>query len=308
VTWRRFLVVAVCLAPAVRSATAQVPVPPPRQPPVIEDPECYYYGRCPAVWWGEELAVVGGNVLLGALTAGLWQELGGGSFKDGFTRGALGGAVIYAGKRIASGRFPVAGLLGREVAAVGHSVVRNAGEGRGTLDRVALPLGFLPAQVQLGSWGKDARVRVDVLALWNLGYGLIEPKLELDWSRSLTWGAAVFTSRGYDFVVDDARASAMAAVGTIYLNGDLVAFPGFERVGAHERVHVLQGDAIISWGDAADDWLEAQVPPLQWVSRYVTPRLFSLGFFALGRLVESQVEYSHRPGELEARALAGQDP
>src|SRR5688500_10942351 len=91
--------------------------------------------------WVGQFTVAGANALLSGVTAGVIQELRGGSFSDGFARGALGGVVIYAGKRVAMDRFAGAGLLGREVAAVGTSMVRNAADGVGLLDRVVLPVG-----------------------------------------------------------------------------------------------------------------------------------------------------------------------
>jgi hypothetical protein len=143
--------------------------------------------------------------------------------------------------------------------------------------------------------------------LINLAYGLLEPKLELDWGRSVSWGAAVFMAPGYDFVSDGVQVSAMAGTGTIFLNRDLVGQPQFGRVGAHERVHVLQGDAATIWAGAADDWLEARVAPLRWASRYVTPNLFGYGISLVLGWAGSNVDYYHRPWELEAISLAGQD-
>lgn len=81
--------------------------------------------------------------MLGGLTAGIVQRLRGGSFSDGFARGAVGGAVAYAGRRIAAERFDGAGLLGRQVGAVGASVVRNASERRPSLERLFFPAGPL---------------------------------------------------------------------------------------------------------------------------------------------------------------------
>jgi len=269
---------------------------------------CQSNAGCTA-WWGEELAVIGGNVLIGALSAGIWQELRGGSFQDGFTRGALGGAVGYAGKRLMSARFAGAGLLGREVAAVGHSMIRNAAERRPTFSRVALPLLFLPARVQLGDWGRDAPVRLDALALWYFAYGLAESKLALDWGRSLSWGAAVFVSDGYDFETAGRVTSAGTTVGTILVNGDLLATDTTGWIAAHERVHVAQGDlAILAWGDPVDDWLESRVGPLGWVGRYVAPNALAGALYIPFAWLQSELDHGHLPWELEAMALTGRVP
>ena len=50
-----------------------------------------YGQRAPS--WAAHAAVLTTNMVVGGLTAGLIQELRGGSFKDGFTRGALGGSI-----------------------------------------------------------------------------------------------------------------------------------------------------------------------------------------------------------------------
>ena len=63
--------------------------------------------------WPGELEFLSGNAALGGLTAALIQKLRGVSFWEAFVDGALGGAVAYAGKRIAVERFYGAGLVGR---------------------------------------------------------------------------------------------------------------------------------------------------------------------------------------------------
>src|SRR5262245_30296029 len=72
-----------------------------------------YGQRAPS--WAAHAAVLTTNMVVGGLTAGLIQELRGGSFKDGFTRGALGGSITYAGKWVSSERFDGAGFLGRQI-------------------------------------------------------------------------------------------------------------------------------------------------------------------------------------------------
>lgn len=47
--------------------------------------------------WAGQVTALTSNALLGGLTAGIDQELRGGSFKDGFARGALGEASRTSG-------------------------------------------------------------------------------------------------------------------------------------------------------------------------------------------------------------------
>src|SRR5437868_1015216 len=90
--------------------------------------------------WVGEFTTLSANAAIGGLTAGIFQKVRGGSFKDGFTRGAFGGAIIYTGKWVAAKRISGGGLVGREITAVGTSIVRNASDGVGSLDRLILPV------------------------------------------------------------------------------------------------------------------------------------------------------------------------
>ncbi|MGH7477889.1 MAG: hypothetical protein ACRELD_16625, partial [Longimicrobiales bacterium] len=64
----------------------------------------------PSAWLGE-LAFLGGNAALGGLTAGLLRAVRGGSFWEAFRNGFAGGALAYAGRRIAAEQVAGAGLL-----------------------------------------------------------------------------------------------------------------------------------------------------------------------------------------------------
>ncbi len=148
--------------------------------------------------WAGELAVLSGNAALGGLTAALIQELRGGSFWEAFLDGALGGAVAYAGKRIVVERFYGAGLVGREVAAVGTSMVRNASDGRGALEQLVLPIGL----ARLYLWGDStsalpmhAQVKFDVLTLLATTYLGLRKDFDFDVSASISAGTPVFFTR-----------------------------------------------------------------------------------------------------------------
>jgi uncharacterized membrane protein YecN with MAPEG domain len=80
-------------------------------------------------------------------------------------------------------------------------------------------------------------------------------------------------------------------------------------VGAHERVHVIQIDfSTLAWGDPGDDWLERAVPALGSVSRYVAPSVFLTGLLVVQSLLLYEIDYYHRPWEIEAMALDGDLP
>ena len=244
-----------------------------------------------------EAAFLGANTLLGGLTAGVLQAIRGGSFSDGFARGALGGAIVYGGKRVSVGRFAGAGLLGRELAAVGASVVRNAADARPSFERLALPLG--PINVYLGAPGRSPlSVKVSLYQLASLGWAIAEPALSFEAGKSLSAGAPVFRARNRVILSDGDPVRGMMVGGTILLSGRGVSDE--DAVFAHERVHVLQRDFYFrAWFNELEAWLVNQTP-FAAVNRYVdidfVNQLFFLGTrTAFGR--------TNQPDEIEARFL-----
>ncbi len=221
--------------------------------------------------WAGEFAVFSGNALLSGVTAGLVQKLRGGSFRDGFTRGVVGGGVVYAGKRFAAERFDGAGLLGREVASVGTSMVRNASEGAGLLERLTLPVGI--ARVYLDRGGpRPVRLRLDAWATaWTL-YGISQTQLDFDARASLSAGTPVFRTRNKVLSAGDIKAGGYAKAGVVLLSDVPAWGPVYAtRALHHELEHVLQEDQILGmWlrplqsallprlpgGRALDDWLD----------------------------------------------------
>ncbi|HSM61279.1 MAG TPA: hypothetical protein VK849_10800 [Longimicrobiales bacterium] len=188
--------------------------------------------------WVDDLNFLAANALLGGLTAGISSRLRGGSFSEAFARGALGGGVTYLGKRTAAARFDGAGLLGREVGAVGASIVRNAGLGIPVLDTLVLPLGPLRAFVPTGEPAR-ARVRVDANDVAWLVSALAHDRLTLDWGESASAGAPVFRASGWLRARGD-TASGQHSAGLVLVS-DLPPVE-VDDVLAHERAHLLQTD------------------------------------------------------------------
>jgi hypothetical protein len=293
-------------AAAIATIIALVPAPaaancPPGQPRFGVDP-------CPldAPRWTGDLAVLGANAALGGLTAGLAQHLAGGSFRDGFTRGFFGGVVIYGGKRVAAERFPGAGLLGRELAAVGTSVVDNAAAGRGTLERLVLPVWIGRLYIDRGAGEGRMRVtpRLDAMAaFWTLN-GVLEDDLSFDAGATLSAGTPVF--RTFNQLIslgDDEAAAGLTAAGVVFLS-DIPAFGEFlgPRNFAHERVHVLQMDQVfLHWTRPVERRLIGMVPGTDGLLRHVDLNLSTELLRSLGLVFP---EHRERPWELEAIFLA----
>lgn len=197
--------------------------------------------------WVEEGAFLGIDALIGGLTAGAFQRLRGVSFQDGFTRGSLGGATSYAGRRLGASSFAGAGLLGREVSAVGASVARNAAGARPSLERVLLPIGPVHLYVS-GSASPHVHAKLNLRsAAWTVAAAL-RPELRFDPGRSLSAGAPVFYAPGRWLLSAGQMVNGLMVGGNVVLSG-AGNQPG-ENTFAHERVHVLQQDFhFYTWGD-----------------------------------------------------------
>jgi hypothetical protein len=212
-----------------------------------------------------EVAFLGLNAAVGALTSGLWQELSGGSFEEGFTGGALGGSVAYAGKRLAAESFTGAGFLGRGVAAAGSSMVRNAADARPLLDSLMVPVG--PLRLYLRPRKPTApRLEANLRDLYWTAYGLAESRLELDVGESLSSGMPVFQADRDLIGSDDSAISGATTGGVVYLSP--LGEGGRTRSLAHERAHVLQFDFVYhAWLRPLEDHLARQLPMDGFVDR-----------------------------------------
>lgn len=256
------------------------------------------------------VTVLAGNAAIGALTGGVLQKLKGESFKDGLVRGALGGAVIYAGKRTAAQRFWGAGLLGREIHGVGVSVVRNASDGEATFGRLFLPLGPLPVRATLALRdGIRVQPQLDLAAAWWLAGGLVAQHFTLDLGQTLSSGAPVFEARDRWLVPSDHGVRGVAVARSVFL-GD----PGFYAdaggsqadVLAHERVHVLQQDFLLTaWGDPLAGMVLGRFGAGRWIRRHAV--LDALGWVvgAVSHVTYGASRQERVPTELEAWFLTG---
>jgi hypothetical protein len=252
--------------------------------------------------WTGEFAVFSGNVLLGGIAAGVAQKARGGSFSDGFTRGAGAGAGIYAGKRIAAARWTGAGLVGRQVASVGSSVVYNAGQGRPSFEQIALPLGPVRFYVRPRGGGPRVHARVDAVALATLTYAATRPELEWDEGRTLSSGGAVFRAPRHTFSGNGESAHGLSLSGAVLL-GAVLPTGDDDGLFAHERVHTLQTDQLfLAIGRPLQDWVSGRSTAARKISRWMDVD-FAVPLLELITLgVE---EHDHRPWELESYQLSG---
>lgn len=242
-----------------------------------------------------DAALLVANAVLGGLTVGLWTRIRREEADDGFVAGLVGGALSFAGKRVAAEPWEGAGLLGRQISSVGASVVRNASDGRTVTGRLVFPVG--PVRVY---WeregGRNVNVRVDLPTVVGAVYALTTDA-GLDTGASLSSGALVFSTARVD------ATPGRAIGGTVLLREDHdLSRAERAAVFAHERVHVLQYDqALSSLGEPLDTWLMglfSDSPEGRWVD---------LGMIGLVAVAAKQSGWPRPPWELEADGLDGLD-
>lgn len=245
----RSIILALALLASAAPCFAQClpsPVPPDLAPPCNQ--------RYPR--WTGELASLGVNSLLGGLSGGILQELRGKSFRDGFARGAVGGSIIYVGKRVVVDRYQFAGLLGRQIGAVGESVVRNAGAGTPSLSELVFPIGI--GRIYVRPTSHTFRFVPDGFAIGHVVEGIQEKGLHFDLRKSITNGTPIFFTKNQILIVskDSAEVGGVTSAGVIFL-ADVPAFGA--RVARlnreHELVHVIQEDQLfLTVTDPFEDW------------------------------------------------------
>jgi hypothetical protein len=236
-----------------------------------------------------ELAVAGLNALLGGVTAAAGRAVRGEPVMQGFWTGLVGGGVIYAGKRIAVEDFGGAGLIGREVASVGGSMIRNSSNGLAPFEEVVLPLG--PVRFYIS---RDRVVpRLDVASMVAASAFVIYYDARLDTRATLSSGALIFRGNG--------PMPGLSSAGTVMVWHDM---PDHEepRLMAHERVHILQYDqAFLSWGERPERRLAGHVPGPTGFLDYLDGGALVLG---ARTGLAALIPYAARPWEREAYLLA----
>lgn len=251
---------------------------------------------------GRDARLLALNAGLGAATAGLTRWMQGRPVRPGLLGGASGGALAYVGKRVVVERWQGAGFVGREVAAVGHSMVRNAADARPLLSRLVLPLGPLRFYVRPDSQTR-MRVRLDAP---SAAYAILLSAAghPFDARASLSSGALVF--RVTDLPLSDARGRCIAGVafGSTVVLSDLTRQATDDRNPnfPHERVHVVQHDQLFTTiGDPAEEWLGRRVG---WFGRM--KRYLDFNVTGLVAMVPQAVWNEGTPWEREATAVTRQ--
>ena len=213
-------------------------------------------------------------------------------------QGFGGGIALGAGKQIAGNRFDGAGLLGRQVAAFGTSLVRSATE-----DTLVLLVPVGPVTMEIRPRAVDrVRPRVNVVSAGTLVYYIIRDDTRIDWNSTLSSGAPVFRFPTETVSTRDGIIFGRMDFGTILL-GATPPIMDLQRqlTLPHESIHIAQYDFL----DHA-----LALPPERAILRKLGVgegflRHVDLGVVSmlLAGVLQMHMDYDDRPWEREAVIL-----
>lgn len=235
------------------------------------------------------------NAAIGAATAGISDMLRGRRPSlYSIVTGAAGGAVTYGGKRVAA--VPGTGRLfvGRQIAAVGGSLVRNAATGQPAFSELTFPAG--PFRLLVAP-GDSVRVRLNLASVVTAVYFMVDAEgADLDLGRTFSTGTIVMAGR------DERLTGAGRHMAGVVRIAKVPPPFGEDYVLRHEMTHVIQSDQLyFNVGDAVERRIRTSHGWLGRVGRHV-----DFGFEALVLLLGNAfVPYRDRPWEIEARRITG---
>ena len=207
-----------------------------------------------------------GNVLLGGLTSATRAAIGRKDVLKAFASGAFGGGVHVAGKNLAVEPGHVNSWLGLVVAGTGTSMVSNAGPGVGLLDEVTIP--FAAARVRVTPWeSRKVRVAVNLADVAAIAGAFATSEFTIDWSRSVSSGAAVFQLRRGSLMRGDDDVDGFARGPVIVIERRAMSDLA---IGRHEVVHVHQDWFMQeAWGRPIEQALRRRMTGLRFIPSWL---------------------------------------
>lgn len=243
---------------------------------------------------------VGINAAIGVVIATAWSVVRGRGFSGGLHEGAghglVGGAVMAAGRQIAASPFAGSGFAGREVSAVGISLITSAGRDHVTLSFPVGPVAFQVVDGRSFDW------RINAVNAIAAVVNSVSATDRIDAGLSLSSGTLVFRGDRRTFHTSSGEATGSEAFASIKLAQD--AFDGsgvVPRALFHENVHVLQDDFLTTAVTNPIERAAIERSSLgRRISRHVDIGLLSV---IVTGTVNGVVPYAARPWEREAYAL-----
>ena len=148
-----------------------------------------------------------------------------------------GGVAMGAGKQVAGQRFDGAGLMGRQLAAFGTSMVRSASEDTMVL---IVPVGPMTFEVRPSAVDR-VRPRVNLVGTATLLYYVVRADTRLDMGATLSAGAPVFRFPTETVSTRDGIIFGRMDFGTIVLGRTPLVQDRQRRMTLpHEAIHVVQ--------------------------------------------------------------------
>ena len=200
-----------------------------------------------------------------------------------------------AGKQVASRPFDGAGLVGRQLAAVGTSVVRSASE---DTMLVLVPMGPVTLEVRPRAVDR-VRPRVNLVAAGTVLYYVIRADTRIDLGATLSAGTPVFRFPTETVSTRDGIIFGRMDFGTIILGTPVSALDEVRRMTLpHESIHIVQYDFLEH---------ALSLPPERAILRKLGVgegflRHFDIGAVSvvLAGVLQMQMNYNDRPWEREA--------
>jgi hypothetical protein len=290
---RRFLVLGaaglVTIAPLSEAIAQQEPSPP--------DPRSGHE-QIVALSGRDRVAHLAVNGALGGFSAAMFALARGKNPWRAALMGFGGGLTMGAGKQIAGRPFDGAGLIGRQLAALGTSVVRAASEDTMV---VMVPLGPMTLEVRPSAVDR-VRPRVNVVGSATLLYYVIRADTRIDVQATLSAGAPVFRFPTETVSTRDGIIFGRMDFGTIVLGAPPPILDAQRRMTLpHESIHIIQYDFLEQ---------ALSLPPERAILRKIGVgegflRHVDLGAISamLAGVLHMHMDYDDRPWEREAVML-----
>jgi hypothetical protein len=247
---------------------------------------------------GDRVAHLAVNGALGGFSAAMFALARGKNPWRAALMGFGGGVAMGAGKQVAGRRFDGAGLVGRQLAALGTSVVRSASDDTTVL---IVPLGPMTLEVRPSAVDR-VRPRVNLVGTATVLYYVIRDDTRIDVRASLSAGAPVFRFPTETVTTRDGIIFGRMDFGTIVLGATPTVLDAQRRMTLpHEAIHVVQYDFL----DQA-----LSLPPERAILRTLGLgdgflRHVDVGAISvmLAGVLQMHMDYEDRPWEREAVML-----
>jgi hypothetical protein len=238
------------------------------------------------------------NGALGGFSAAMFALARGNNPWRAALMGFGGGVVMGAGKQVAGRPFDGSGLIGRQLASVGTSLVRSASEDTMV---VLLPMGPMTLEIRPRATDR-VRPRVNLVGSATVLYYIIRADTRVDLGATLSAGAPVFRFPTETVSTHDGIIFGRMDFGTIILGTPLSVIEEQQRMTLpHESIHVLQYDFLEH---------ALSLPPERAILRMLGVgerflRHVDIGVVSvvLAGVLQMQMGYDERPWEREAVIL-----